>query len=94
MKEFVAAILLSASALAQIPESWHQPISQQELLWCKKVGVPLHQTPDWPKTEKPDVLIITGAQPNMQINAWERGMKIYVPVEMIRWLQISKRTLS
>jgi predicted Zn-dependent protease len=88
MKQLIAVIALSSSAFAQIPDSWHRPITQQELQWCRRVGVPLHQTPDWPKTpEKPDVLILTGVQANMQINAWEKGMKIYVPVEMIRWLE-------
>jgi Zn-dependent protease with chaperone function len=88
------ACALSASAFAQIPASWHQPLSQQERIQYGWGGpntpvTALRRVPDFPKVRilaVPGDVVKKNASPNMQINAWENKMVIFVPVEMIRWL--------
>lgn len=94
MNRLIAVIALSAGAFAQIHASWHQPLSQQERIqygWGSdnRPLAALRHAPDFPKVR---ILAVTGdvvrtnAPLDMQINAWENKMVIFVPVEMIRWL--------
>ena len=67
-----------------IPPEWHQPLNQQELAFADRVTVALKRSADFPKIAK--YRIGPGAPRAKQINAWERNMEIWVPVEMFRFV--------
>ena len=67
-----------------IPPEWHQALNQQELALASRVTDALERSADFPKVAK--YRIGPGAPRKKQINAWERHMEIWVPVEMFRFV--------
>jgi Zn-dependent protease with chaperone function len=80
------AITASGSAQQTIPPQWHQRLTDRERAWTSQVVDALRTVPDFPKLAAP-VHLRYGVEPRMQINAWEQGREITVPVEMLRFLE-------
>ena len=78
-------VLTVIPTFGQIPKQWHQPPSQEELQFAGQLMRSLMQAPDFPTLKGWN--ISPGSPPEMQINAYERGKEIFLPVEMFRFLK-------
>jgi len=95
MPKYFAVFLIAAfgsPAFGQIPREWHQPPSQEELQFAGQLMRTLVQAPDFPKLK--GWSIATGTTPAGQINAYEQGKQIFIPVEMFRFLKDDPGTLT
>jgi hypothetical protein len=94
MKRYALGLLaiLTLPAFGQIPADWHQPLNEQETQWTGQVIEKLKQAPEFPRVERWNMQVNTPV--NMQINAWETGKQIFVPVEMIRFLNSDQQEFA
>ncbi len=91
----VALAALTATPLLfgqTIPAEWHQPLSEQEREFARRIMGALTRAPDFPKLK--GWYTPTGTRPEMQINAWEENMQITVPVEMFHFLRDDPQALA
>jgi len=85
MPRALRAEAYTADVSAGLPAEWHQQLNQQEGAWASQIIRVLKGVPDFPKVT--GIVAQPGVPPQMQINAWEQGMKITIPVEMVRFLE-------
>lgn len=76
--------LFAQSVSAQVPQEWHTPPNRDELMQLSLIVRELKQAPDLPAIKKWH--LFHEARPDWQINAWERDMQIYLPIEMFRFI--------
>jgi hypothetical protein len=85
MPRALRAEAYTSDVSAGLPAEWHLQLNQQETAWASQIIKVLKGVPDFPKVT--GFAIPPGVPPQMQINAWEQGMKITIPVEMVRFLE-------
>ena len=85
----VLVLVLFAAALPSfgqgIPAQWHQPLTPQETAWASRMVAILKSAQDFPKVKI--FHVFPGASPEMQFNAWEQNMEVYIPVEIFRFIE-------